>query len=133
MPPSGIHVDKFFNKLCGYREAGFSLTHSCSNSLLEMEGRGDFQRNHVMARQTTTSEGSEKSKKTHKEKINLGSSLQWTLHHSPNQTLLVHALSFFFLSLSLSKVSALSLLSPCLYFFKGRQDFIERVNKTARD
>lgn len=60
--PSRVHVDKFFNKPCGYREAGFSLSHSCSNSLLEMEGRGNFQRSHVMARQTTTSKGSAEAK-----------------------------------------------------------------------
>lgn len=60
--PSRVHVDKFFNKPCGYREAGFSLSHSCSNSLLEMEGRGNFQRSHVMARQTTTSKGSVEAK-----------------------------------------------------------------------
>lgn len=47
---------------CGYREAGFTLTHSYSNSLLEMKGRGNFQRSHVMARQTTASKGSTESK-----------------------------------------------------------------------
>lgn len=61
--PPESHVDKFFNKPCGYREAGFILTHACSNSLLEMKGRGNFQRSHVMARQTTTSKRVQQSQK----------------------------------------------------------------------
>lgn len=61
--PLESHVDKFFNKPCGYREAGFTLTHACSNSLLEMKGRGNFQRSHVMAIQTTTSKRVQQSQK----------------------------------------------------------------------
>lgn len=61
--PPESHVDKFFNKPCGYREAGFILTHAYSNSLLEMKGRGNFQRSHVMARQTTTSKRVQQSQK----------------------------------------------------------------------